>query len=63
LGQAAFHHGVDVAKLRIAVRVVASLLGLPVALEAVVEPVQQLRDGRVTDWMALAPQFVRGHAA
>ncbi len=59
LGQAAFHAGRDVAKLRVAVRVVASLLGLPVALEAVVEPVQQLRDLRVADRMVLPTQCVR----
>ena len=59
LGQAALHDGRDVAELRVAVRVVAALLGLPVAPEAVAKPVQQLSDLRVADRMLMPTQFVR----
>src|SRR2546426_6238745 len=58
--QASFHGGGDVAELRVAVRmVVVALLGLTVALEAVVEVVQQLGDLHVADRMILPGQFFR----
>ena len=47
LAEASFHRGVDVPKLRVAVRMVAPLFRFPVALEAVLEAVQELRDRRV----------------
>lgn len=57
--QAAFHRDRDVAELRVAVRMVVPLLGLPVALETVVEVVQQLGDLRVADRMVLPGQCLR----
>lgn len=59
VGQAALHAGIDVATLRVAVRGGTSLLGLPVALEAVVEPVQQLRHLHVADRMMASRHGVR----
>lgn len=47
LRQGALHGGIDVAELRVAVWMVAPLLRLPIALQAVVEVVQDLRDQRV----------------
>src|SRR4029077_3500516 len=44
LRQAALYGGIDVPKLRVAIRVVSPLLGLPVALQAVIEPVKNLGD-------------------
>ena len=54
--EAAFHRGVDVPKLRIPVRMVPPLFRVPVALEVVVEPPQELRHLRMADPMVSPPQ-------
>ena len=54
LPQASFHGGIDVPELRIAVRMVLSLLGLAVALQTVVQIVKDLRHFGMADRM-LAP--------
>ena len=46
-------------KLRVAVRMVSPLLGLPVALQAVVEIVKNLGDLGVADRMFLPAQLFR----
>ena len=50
---------IDVAKLGIAIRVIRTLLGLAIALQAVVQVVQDLRDRHVTDRMVLLAQLLR----
>src|SRR5579864_1127422 len=61
LRQVPFHGPIDVPKLRVAIRMVLALFGLPIALEAVVQVVQQLRHFRVTDRIVLPPQRGRNH--
>ena len=62
LRQASFHRGIDVPKLRVAVRMVSPLLRLPVALETVVEPVQKLSDLRMADWVLVPTQLLRNRS-
>ena len=51
LRQAAFHGGPDVAELRVAVGMVPSLLGFPIALETVLKVMEYLGDLRMlTGW-------------
>src|SRR6266849_10315241 len=59
LRQASFHRGIDVPKLRVAVRMVPPLLRLPVALETVVETVQKLSDLGMADRMFVPTQLFR----
>ena len=56
--QASFDREVDVPKLRIAVRVILSLLGLAIALQAIVQVMKNLRDLHVADRMLLLTQFL-----
>ncbi len=60
--QASFHSRGDVAELRVAVRMVVALFGLPVALKAVIEVVQQLSDLHVADRMVMPGQFLRNRS-
>ena len=53
LPQASFHLGVNVVKLRIAVGMVGPLLGLAIALQAVVQIVQKVSDLGMADGVAL----------
>src|SRR5450631_2046845 len=57
LPQTPFHRGIDVPELRIAVGVIRTLLGLAIALQAVVQVVQNLRHFHVADRMILLAQF------
>ena len=57
--EATLHSRVDVPKLRVAVRMVPPRLRLPVALETVVEPVQELGHLRMADRMVSSTEFVR----
>lgn len=59
LPQASFHRDIDMAKLRIAVRVILALFGLAVALQAVVQAMKNLRHLHVADGMFLLRQFLR----
>ena len=56
--EAARDRGIDVPKLRVAVRVVSPLLGLPVALEAVVETVKKLGHFRMANGNGLRWRWV-----
>src|SRR5437773_2538335 len=58
---ALLHHGIDVPKLSISIRMVATFLGLPSALEAVCLIVKKLSHLDVTDRMMPPPQFPRQH--
>lgn len=49
LRQAFFDRCIDVLELRIAIRVVCALLGLPIALQAIVKTVKNLSDLRMAD--------------
>ena len=57
--EATLHSRVDVPKLRVAVRMVPPRLRLPVALETVVEPVQELGHLRMADRMGSSTEFGR----
>src|SRR5208283_1949652 len=59
LRQGSFHRGIDVPKLRVAVRMVPPLLRLPVALETVVQTVRKLGDLRMADRMFVPTQLYR----
>jgi hypothetical protein len=54
--QISFHGSLDVAKLRLAIGMVLPLLGLPVALQAVVPIVENQRHFGVTDGMLASGQ-------
>jgi hypothetical protein len=51
------HLVVDVAKLRVTVRMLGALLGLAVGLQAVAELVQQPRDGAIADLVTQSAQL------
>jgi len=51
LGQAPFHRVIDVVELGIAVRMIAAFFGLAIALQAVLEVVEQVRHLHVADGM------------
>jgi len=53
LPQTSFYRDVDVPKLRIAIRVIRVLLGLTIALPAIVHVMKNLRDLHVADAMLL----------
>jgi len=55
LRQAFFYRGIDVPKLRIAVGVVCALLGLPIALQTIVQIVKNLSDLRMADRVFCLP--------
>jgi hypothetical protein len=57
LGQRSLRHLVDATKLRIPIGVALPRAGLAVALQAEVQPFQQLPDHRVADRMTLGTQF------
>ena len=52
------YRDVDVPKLRIAIRVIRTLLGLAIALQAIVQVMKNLRDLHVADGMLLLTQFL-----
>lgn len=56
LRQIPFDRRVDVPKLCVTVRMIASFLGLTIALKAVVERVQELGDFRMADRMPAVAQ-------
>ena len=55
--QASSHGGTDVPKLGVAIRMIFPFLGLPIALQAVVEVVKDLGHLRMTDRVFVASQF------
>src|SRR5213593_1760371 len=57
LGQACFHCGIDVPKLRVAVRMASPLLGLPIALQTIVEIVKNLSHLCMADRVFLPDEF------
>src|SRR5260370_40102971 len=59
LRQASFHRGIDVPKLRVAVRMVSPLLRLPVAPQTVVETVQKLSNLGMAGRMLVPAQLIR----
>jgi hypothetical protein len=58
LPQASFDREVDVAKLRIAIGVIRTLLGFAIALEAIAQMMKNLRDLHVAGRMSLLVQFL-----
>ena len=58
LPQASFDRDVDVAKLRVAIGVIRSLLGLAVTLQAIVQVMKNLCHLHVADGMLLLTQFL-----
>ena len=54
-----FHLSIQVLKLSITVRVIGTFFGLPIALQAVAERMEQIRDHLVTHRMLHPLQFGR----
>lgn len=57
LPQAFFYRGVDVPKLRIAIGMIRTFLGLAIALQAIVQAMKNLRNLHMADRMFLLAQF------